>query len=72
MEVLAERGQKGLKLCAYMSLVFLVCHGTMAAQLACASAGAFGNGTQQAASKLLIALLLVPLECRIILPRGHS
>lgn len=62
MEGLAERGQKGLKLCANMPLVFSVCHGTMAAQLACASAGAFGNATQRVASKLLIALLLVPLS----------
>ena len=27
MEGLAERGQKGLKLCANMPLVFSVCHG---------------------------------------------
>ncbi len=43
MEVLAERGQKGLKLCAGMPLVFLVCRGTMAAHSVCGSLGALGN-----------------------------
>jgi len=43
MEGLAERAQKGLKLCASMPLVFFVCRGTMAAHSVRGSLGVLGN-----------------------------